>query len=142
MKKIMIRTLLGISVFTFFVVSASAKLENTVKAVVPFSFTIGETTLPAGTYTFQPLSTWNVPNHVLVRGTERTSKAIVLTIEALSKDFQSGTKLEFNQYDNQHFLSAIWTPGSQSGVELPKSAAEKSLIKSGAQVKKLTLVFQ
>jgi len=109
---------------------------------VPFSFTIGDTTLPAGTYTFEPLSAWNVPNHILVRGTERKSEAIVLTIEALSRDFQTGTKLEFNQYDNQYFLSAIWTPGSQSGTEVPKSAAERSLIKSGAQAKRTTLVLQ
>ena len=142
MKKFMIRTLLGISVLTFCVVSASAKLENTVKAVVPFSFTIGDTNLPAGTYTFHSLSDWEVPNHILIRSIGGKGEAIVSTIEALSKDFQTGTKLEFNQYDNQRFLSAIWTPGSQSGVEVPKSAAEKSLIKSGAQAKKLTLVLQ
>ncbi len=142
MKKLMIRTLLGISVFTMFAVSASAKLENTVRANVPFAFTIGDTTLPAGTYTFEPLSHWNVPNHILVRGTERKSEAIVLTIEAQSRDFQTGTKMEFNQYDDKYFLAAIWTPGSQFGVELPKSAAEKNLLKNGAESKRTTLVLQ
>ena len=142
MKKLMIRTLLGISVFTMFAVSASAKLENTVRAAIPFAFTIGDTILPAGTYTFEPLSQWNVPNHILVRGTERKSEAIVLTIEAQSREFQTGTKMEFNQYNDKYFLAAIWTPGSQFGVELPKSAAEKNLIKNGAEAKRTTLVLQ
>jgi hypothetical protein len=142
MKKFMTRILVGISVFTLLVASASARLSNTVKAVVPFSFTIGEKTLPAGTYTFEPLSTTNLPSVIVVRSMDRKSEAIVLTIEAQTSDLQPGTKMEFNQYNDQYFLASIWTPGNQIGAEVPKSAAEKNLLKSGAQAKRTTLVLQ
>jgi hypothetical protein len=37
------------------------------------------------------------------------------------------TKLVFNQYGNQYFLSQIWVNGETRGRQLPKSSREKEV---------------
>ena len=62
-----------------------------------------------------------------------------MTMEVLANDWQAESKLIFNRYGNKYFLSQIWTAGSKSGRELPKSQRETEL--AGKQAKREVAVL-
>jgi hypothetical protein len=43
------------------------------------------------------------------------------------------TKLVFNRYGDQYFLSEIWVEGATRGRELPKTGREKEMAREFAQ---------
>jgi hypothetical protein len=49
------------------------------------------------------------------------------------------TKLVFNNYDGQYFLSQIWTAGENSGRELRKPRLEVALAKNGIHHEKVIM---
>ncbi len=105
-------------------VSARAQASFPLGANIPFDFVVGKQTLPAGEYRIEQLSSDGV---LLVRSTDGHTSIIVMTMAALANDWQSESKLVFNRYGGQYFLSQIWTAGNKSGRELYKSPRETEL---------------
>ena len=95
--------------------------QTTLKATVPFPFTVGKTEVPAGTYTINSIS----HSAIVIRGTESGG---VVTVVGPGPDTNDSTpKLVFNKYGDKYFLSRI-SRGSGSGVmQLPTSKLEKEL---------------
>jgi hypothetical protein len=88
---------------------------------VPFAFTAGRVTLPAGEYVVQPDD--QDPAVVTIRGGNANHKsvAIVLTSPADGRDPAGDTPvLTFKRVENQYRLSTIWESGSE-GRMLVKS---------------------
>jgi hypothetical protein len=95
---------------------------------IPFAFVAGNVTLPAGEYRVQKLDR---NSGVLLINSEKPSAAVmVVTHAAQAKELQTESKLMFNRYDNQYFLSQVWTAGSIRGRQLPKSPREKEVARS------------
>jgi hypothetical protein len=88
---------------------------------VPFAFTVGGLTLPAGKYVIQPVD--QDPAVIMIRGGNgnHESVAIVLTSPADGRD-PAGDKpaLSFTRVENQYRLSTIWESGTE-GRMLSKS---------------------
>ena len=103
---------------------------------IPFSFTVGHKTLPAGEYSVEPgrsdsNSSWLIQS-VQGNGSVLFSTSSIWTIET-----QKTSRLVFNNYDGQYFLSQIWSVGDNSGRELYRPRSERQLAKSRILVEKV-----
>ena len=96
---------------------------------IPFSFTVGHKTLPAGEYSVEPgrsdsNSSW------LIQSVEGNGSVFFSTNSIWTIETQKTSRLVFNNYDGQYFLSQIWSVGDNSGRELYRPRLERQLAKS------------
>jgi hypothetical protein len=115
-------------VLSLIVTAQVAKADEPMLVNIPFAFVAGNVTLPAGEYRVQKLGGNSAV--VLIRCSDASKAAMVLSNAAQAKELQTESKLIFNRYDNQYFLSQVWTAGSIRGRQLPKSPREKEVARS------------
>ncbi len=111
-----------------FFAGALAHAGETLVSKVPFEFTIGDKTFPAGEYQFQveQLS----PDTVIVRSTDRTNAAIAPS-HRMGDSVTGGSPLvTFNVYGEQRFLSMIQTK-SGIAVTIARGSKERALANAG-----------
>jgi hypothetical protein len=95
-------------------------------ADVPFDFQSGSEMMPAGRYDIQQSD-----NHVLIlRGTNQNRSQFLLALNAEALKPSDHGKLIFHRYGNRYFLYQIWSPGTTTGLELPKGKAEKETLRA------------
>jgi hypothetical protein len=114
---------------------ANAQMESdiAIEANVPFSFVVGNTTLPAGTYQIKALG--DMEGALELRSAKGHSAIAVNTesVETKRGQIENKSELVFNKVGDQYFLYQVWLAGSASGAELPKSRLEKKLTDGGSQ---------
>jgi len=108
------------------VVSAHAQSERTQVTYIPFNFVVGKKTLPAGEYVVRPNRKLS-DDIWLVQSKDGDESALFTTRSVQASKTQKRTKLVFNKYGDQYFLSQIWEGGSNSGRELVKRRPEREL---------------
>ncbi|HEY1985520.1 MAG TPA: hypothetical protein VGG85_08925 [Terracidiphilus sp.] len=110
--------------------------EHTLKANIPFNFTVGETSLPAGEYRL------SAPAAGLVRihSEDGLLTATVATVKGFNET-KGSSKLVFDRYGSQYFLHRILCPtAGRMNVEIPAWKLEKrarsreAKLESGKQV--------
>ncbi len=106
--------------------STSAQGARLIVVHIPFEFVVGNERLPAGDYTVRRIVR-DSEKALLIRGTDGSAAAIVHTNAVETKAASPRAKLTFTQYDEQYFLSQVWTPGSRIVRELTKSRLQRSL---------------
>ena len=109
-------------------VSVPAQSERS-KITIPFSFIVGQKTLPAGEYTVEP-NRRNFDKVWLIQSREADASALFTTMPVRANQTQEETKLVFHKYGDQYFLSQIWTPGGNTGRELLMPRLERQLAKN------------
>jgi hypothetical protein len=112
--------------FTF---SSAMAQSDQIKVTIPFNFTVGEKTLPAGEYLLQrnrkdSNTVWLITNK------EQGAGIVVLTRSVQANATQQRTKLVFRRYDDLYFLAEFWTAGNQNGRGLQVSNRERALDKA------------
>jgi hypothetical protein len=107
-----------------------AQVVDTIVADIPFGFNVSDTTLPAGTYTIRRLDSSD-PGIMEITSTDGAEKRIFLVGSAQSSKMPDQSKLIFDRVGDQYFLSEIFEVGSNYGVDLNKSRAERQLEKDG-----------
>jgi len=112
-------------VLSLIVAAQVAQADEPMLVNIPFAFVAGNVTLPAGEYRVQKLD--GNSTVVLIRCSDATASAMVVTHAAQAKELQTESKLIFNQYGNRYFLSQVWTAGSIRGRQLLKSPQEKEI---------------
>ena len=112
-------------VLSIIVAAQVAQADEPMLVNIPFAFVAGNVTLPAGEYRVQKLD--GNSTVVLIRCSDATASAMVVTHAAQAKELQTESKLIFNQYGNRYFLSQVWTAGSIRGRQLLKSPQEKEI---------------
>src|SRR6266480_5913395 len=120
-------------------VSAAAQSERSKITNIPFSFNVGEKTLPAGEYTVEP-NRRDYDKVWLVQSRDGRTSALFTTMPVRANETQEKTKFVFHKYGDQYFLTQIWTPGTNSGRELPMPRVERELAKNNA-VERQTIVL-
>jgi hypothetical protein len=107
---------------TFLTVGIANAQNNVVQATVPFSFTVGNNTLPAGTYRIASMAS---SAHVL--GFSSWQKGV--NVLAMGSPDQSNPEkadiLVFHKYRNLYFLSDIRCADSAMNVHFAVTKAEK-----------------
>jgi len=111
---------------------AHAQLIGELKANIPFKFTAGKTTMPAGSYTIRVLDITD-PNELVIAKDDGVVEAVVSTLYAQAKEPIKQSELVFNKIGDREFLSEVWPDQSGSGYQIEKTRAEQKLEKSGAK---------
>ena len=105
-----------------FITVGNASAQNQVKVNVPFSFTVGNSTMPAGSYTIKSdfgsrdlvrLSNWGANAKSMALGTPEQS------------DPKDTNKLVFHRVGDQYFLSEIRCEDASLNIHFPVTKAEK-----------------
>lgn len=106
---------------------SSAKAQSTnrlvMQADIPFEFTIGKVTLPAGEYTVRNAS--DSSDILLLRSADGHS--VLVQMNSVIGKADERAKLIFNRYGNHYFFSQAWMPATQTGLEAQKSKAERAI---------------
>jgi hypothetical protein len=103
--------------------SASAQNTTIAKVTIPFAFQTGSQTLPAGTYRIERESS----NLILLEGPGKASGLLLMHAASRSKAPDHGM-LSFDRTGDKYYLRQIWTAGNPTGLECPKSRAEKAAL--------------
>ncbi len=118
-------------------VTVAAQSERS-KITIPFSFIVGEKTLPAGEYTVEP-NRRDSDQFWLFQSKDGRTSSLFATMPVRANQTQEGSKLVFHRYGEQYFLSQIWTAGANSGRELLMPRLERELAKN-AKIERQTIV--
>ncbi len=123
--------LLAVVALTFIsaVGTVNAQESRTQVASVPFEFTVGDTTLPAGDYNVTRMM--NSGETIALRGAE---SAVRLTSLIIKAEPARRSKLVFHRYGDQYFLAEVWTAGYTNGRKLVTSKAEIRLQRENSRV--------
>jgi hypothetical protein len=119
-KEIVMKRTIALFVASLFI--TAGVWAQSVKANIPFDFTVNNTTVPAGTYIISSAST----AHDVLRISDQ--KDVHLLTTALPNPANAGKTnvMVFHKYGNQYFLSEIRSADSSSmNLRLPVWKAEK-----------------
>jgi hypothetical protein len=115
---------------TLTVISASAQSAKLMRVTIPFAFTIGKTTFPAGKYNVERS---NAPNVFALCSPDWRTSASFLAQSVQAKGTRAQARLEFRRYGNQYFLARVWMQGHDIGRELSPSRRERELANGSAK---------
>lgn len=122
-------TILAVTILfvTLAVASAQAQDAGNMTVTIPFDFAAGDRLLPAGDYRFR--RSLMGPSLVMQLWNSNNSEGFFLsqTHPLQTSAIQSISKLVFNRYGNQYFLSQVWLAGRSTGDELTKTSRERVL---------------
>ena len=117
-------------------IGASAHAQTThLKVTVPFEFTVGDTTLPAGEYDIQSTGPWGGKVLSLCNRKANASAYVISASYETAKNSKR-SELVFNRYGQQYFLTEVWgandlgrrMPISSRRVELAKRHSESETV--------------
>ena len=97
------------------------------KVQIPFQFTAGETTFPAGQYTIKAMG--NGEKVLSIRNEKSPVANMVMTDSAQHLEASSRTKLVFHRYGDNYFLAEAWIAGDKIGRAVPVRAREEGYAK-------------
>ncbi|HEY8226607.1 MAG TPA: hypothetical protein VIG25_15110 [Pyrinomonadaceae bacterium] len=133
MKKQTLKTFAIVNVLLIVAaVSAIAQSSGSRFTKIPFSFTVGQKTLPAGDYIVEPYRK-DYAKVWLVQSRDGNSTAIVITNSVESVKTPEKSKLVFKEYGGEYSLAQIWTAGSNSGRELKVQQPKDELAKNNSE---------
>jgi hypothetical protein len=124
-KEILMNRIVAIALLAgvAFTTGSCAKAQSAaIEVNVPFNFTINNTFLPAGTYTFGFDSMY--PDLLIVRDRTMEVKAKDLGLRG-SIDTRRPRTLIFHHYGSQYFLSEVRFGSASNGIFLPATRSER-----------------
>jgi hypothetical protein len=138
LMKAMLFAVMAILGITLTIAPAHAQSGSRVLANIPFDFSLGNTTLKAGSYTVEQL-----PSGFLVfNSKDGKEHQFVLTVPGDSGNQAQQPCLVFTRYGNEAFLKKVFFTGNEDYHELLRSSREKELIKNQTSGDELSLLIQ
>ena len=116
-------TMTAMLALAFLAASQPVRAQERLVADVPFAFTVGKMTLPAGEYQVQKWTSDSIM--LLIQGTDRSAATFAASHGVESNKPQTQSKLIFHHHGGRYFLYQIWRAGESRGRELPQSSEEK-----------------
>ena len=116
-------TMTAIVALAFLAATRTARAEEPLLVNIPFAFTAGRMTLPAGEYRVQRMA-YDSPI-LLIQRADKRAATVVMSFTAQANAKQAQSKLVFHRRGHRYFLYQVWTVGSERGRELPKSPQER-----------------
>ena len=107
--------------------AAHAQSMN-VQAKIPFDFVVGDHAFSAGEYTVKSLSQSGVS--IRIDNADESEKGMTLSSACQKGQLATQTTLVFRRLGGNYFLYRVWTEGSSTGREFPKSKAEVQVAKN------------
>lgn len=138
-------TTIALMIFLSLVSAAKTSAQSVnqqLVADIPFSFTVANETLPAGTYRVTVVNPSSDQKVLRISSVEGNWNAMVRMMPKVASE-NSDTRLVFRRYGDHHFLAQAWTTGDVYGFECQKSKAERSVAKdlasTGPQIETFAL---
>jgi hypothetical protein len=129
------------------VVSVQAQSGMRVEVNIPFDFTLGNKTLPAGVYSIREYS----QKSILIVSADGKTRVLAMTPGTARTEANGGAAQErvvFHQYGDQYFLAQVWMMRGSDGRELNRSSAERQAAKeqklasAGAKLKEVEVAVR
>ncbi len=115
-------------IFIYGAVVAGAKAQ-TMRANVPFTFTVGQKSLPAGIYTISVLNPTSDRPALQIRNDDGTLSAIIQTL-GVGSSLTDNSKLVFRRYGEQYFFAQVQMAGEPISLVTAKTNAERATQRS------------
>jgi hypothetical protein len=117
-------TLIAVLAMASAVAAAKPQPINKVVAAIPFEFSVGYKTMPAGEY-----SVMSIPNSngLLIQSADGKTSALRLSNAVDSDKTQSHARLVFHRYGERYFLAEVWNGSDKTGRELTKTQEERNI---------------
>ena len=94
-------------------------------ANIPFAFSVGEKSLPAGEYTVRCTNPDSPAKILQLRSKNGHDSALVQTNSVIGK-IENNARLVFYRYGDQYFFAQAWLPADSIGMQTPRSRTEKA----------------
>ena len=131
MKKQSLRIFLMCSLLAILAVSsAQAQSTNEQTARIPFSFSVGNKTFPAGEYRVTRINPQSSQAVLVIKSMDGRQSKLVLTNGIQAAGMSLRATLVFNNYDGEYVLAQVWAAADNTGLELPKSRREIRLARN------------
>ncbi len=112
------------------VLGASAEAQGNgcpqLRASIPFEFKVGKATLPAGDYEIQCSSSTTDQKILQLSERDKSGQALIRT-SVVNGTRGRITRIVFNRYGDQYFLTQLWMAGEATGMQVLKSRAEMNV---------------
>ena len=120
-------------------VAAQAQNNSRIALVanIPFQFSIGNKTLPAGEYIVRSISDDYSTVVLKIESRDGRTHAMLQTFTVEGKA-QNLARLVFHRYGNHYFFAQAWVDGDSAGLEVQKSSAERAAGLEVAAIKMAT----
>jgi hypothetical protein len=126
-----ILTSLFLAVLMLGVIAHAQHSERVIKANIPFDFTVGNRTLPAGRYALVRTRPWLLE----IRDSEGHFLANVLTQSIQTLNSPAAPKLRFENKDGRQALTQVWQENDSIGQQLlPTNSETRAVQKRSAHV--------
>lgn len=108
--------------------TAQAQTGGTTQLIanIPFEFSVGNKTLPAGKYTVGCTNSASDMKVLQLRSSDGRASVIVRTNSVIGKT-QANAKLIFNRYGSHYFFAQAWLPADNIGMQASVSRSEKQI---------------
>ena len=107
------------------VATANAQAPNKVAADIPFDFSVGYKTMPAGGYIVQAVA--SAGNAVLIQSADAKSSALRQSEATAPMKNKKHARLVFHRYGERYFLAEVWSGLDIAGRQLVKSQEERAI---------------
>ena len=128
--------MLAASVVVLVTMAAATKTQaqtNQFTADIPFDFNVGREQFPAGEYTVRCLNPSSDVKVLQLRKTDGETSVMLHTNSIVGR-INRKSRLVFNRYGNQYFLSQAWLVSESLGMQAVKSRQEKATAKEMARL--------
>jgi hypothetical protein len=123
--------LLVVSLGALLAASGWAQDRSPIRVQVPFEFSAGSTTLPAGEYRVSE----QVPGIVKIAAEQGKHSIMLLAAARLGSEREAHARLVFTRYGAHYFLSEVWGLVNDKSYELQKTPAEKEYAGRAAPIR-------
>jgi hypothetical protein len=106
-------------------------------ANIPFAFSVGNKTMPAGEYTVSCANPASDLKVLQLRSRDGRTGVMVQTSSVIGK-IQDSAKLVFNRYGDHYFFAQAWLPADNIGMQASQSRSEKQFARELAREKRTT----
>jgi len=136
MKKQIYAAVTLLMVIGIWAVTAEAQSVNgvSIRANIPFEFSVGDKLLPAGEYRIQQVNPSS--DVVMLQIANANGEArVMVRVQSMRACDTNRTELVFNRYGSSYFLSTLAIEGSVDAWQAPKSHAERGVGRELAALK-------
>lgn len=141
MKKLLYSVMMIVVVTTLSanVAQAQTSSQQRVIAKIPFAFTAGKTTLPAGKYTFSVVNPSSDRKVLQIRSVDGRASAMILT-NSVKGILVENSKLVFERYDDRYYFTQAQMAGEATGFEALRSRSERKQMIANAAKKSVIVI--
>src|SRR6266699_1847085 len=116
----------GLLMFSSMVATQVARAQEPMLVNIPFAFVAGNASLPAGEYRVQKLEGNSAV--VLIRCSDASASAMVITNAAQANERQSGSNVEFHHSAKRSIICELEPEALNRGSLLPHKLAQQDIV--------------